>query len=304
MPSEYEDNKILVADKDRMKYVLKDITELVDANENFSDAVLSTQWGMNDQFNKYTKVINHNLNSQNLILSFYDVDCINIPTIQWQILDNDNVLLINDSAIDCRVVINCSQGTAGDGNGNGSSLVTSADFIDDTRIRDDKSYSSKQITNILQTDYAQKSNVFTKNQANSRFSLKENEHVHSNIKTLNKISEDVNGQLYFNNKMIMTEITAYTYQQAFTQESHPIALDIILDVNEVFTSNNYKAIINSEFTIKNNIPETGTEEDDKIDNQLHLVVVDNTLTVLDVFIKPSDTQKYILGISPNLKIMA
>ena len=307
MPTEYIDGGVLVSNADTQKYELKDISDLVDCTENFSLEVVSTEWGLNDNFGKYTKVINHNLNSQNLIISFYDTENISVD-IKWQILDISNVLLISDNALDGRVVINCSQGTTGDGSGasgsGSSTVIKSTDFIDNTRARDDKTYSSNYLVNMLQTDYAQKSNVFTKTQANARFSLKELEHIHTNETTINKFSEDINGQLYYGNKMVMTEITAYTYQKVFVQESHPISLDLILDVNEVFTNNNYKAIINTEFTIRNNIEKTGTEEDDKADNQLHLVVVDNTLTVLDVYIKPSDTQKYILGISPNVKIMA
>ena len=306
MPDKYEDNKLLVSNLRKMKYELKDISELVSCKENYTKGVKSDEWGLNDDLNKYTKVINHDLNSKNLIVSIYNEKDIIIDYVSYQILDNNNIMLIVDNILDCRIVINCSQGTTGNGSNSNSGYtnVLSSDFIDDTRQRNDKTYSSNNIMSILQSNYLQISNAFTKNQANARFSLKENEHVHTNSKVLNKLNEDVNGDLFFNNKRILTELQAYTYQQKFINESHPISLDMILDINEIMTNNNYKAIMQCEFTIKNNISETGTDEDEKIENKLHLVVIDNTLTVLDVYISPSDTQKYILGISPNMKIMA
>ena len=60
-------------------------------------------------------------------------------------------------------------------------------------------------------------------------------------------------------------------------------------------------IMNSEFLIRNEIESVDPDTD--ANNMLNLVVSENNIVVLNVEIDPSNTQKYILGISPDTKIM-
>ncbi|WP_243186848.1 signal peptidase II [Clostridium muellerianum] len=91
------------------------------------------------------------------------------------------------------------------------------------------------------------------------------------------------------------------YENHWTKECFK-GVNLLTDIKDIFVSNKYHAISNSEFTIKNNIDSVDKETDIKPENQLHLVITDNNITILDVFILPQNTQKYILGISPNLKV--
>ena len=305
MPSVYEDNKVLVSNKNKMKYELLDMRELFNSKENYSTTITEDEWGLNDELDgKYTKVINHDRNSMVLIVAVYDANNMNITNnFNYQLLDNDNLMLITSSPINCRIIINCSGIAIGGGSssgGTGSAIISADMFIDDNRIRDDKAYSSKGITNILQNEYVKKNDVYTKSQCDNTFALKSTEHTHANYNTLLKLSEDTQGNILFNDKILLTELKASIYQKQLTEETHN-DLDLIIDVNSIFSGNNYQAIISSEFTIRNNI--INNEDTNNIEeNQLHLVITDLDLTILDVYIKPSETQQYVLGISPNIKI--
>ena len=305
MPSVYEDNKVLVSNKNKMKYELIDIRELFNSKENYSTTITEDEWGLNDELNgKYTKVINHDRNSIDLIVAVYDANNMNITNnFNYQLLDNNSLMLIASSPINCRVIVNCSGISVGSGgSGSGSAIISSDMFIDDNRIREDKTYSSKEITNILQNDYVKKNIVYTRSQCDNTFALKSTEHTHANYNTLIKLSEDSQGHILFNDKILLTELKASIYQKQLTEETHN-NLDLIIDVNSIFTKNNYQAIISSEFTIRNNI--INNEETNNLEeNQLHLVITDLDLIILDVYIKPSETQQYVLGISPNIKVYA
>lgn len=304
MPSVYEDNKVLVSNKNKMKYELIDIRELFNSKENYSTTITEDEWGLNDELNgKYTKVIKHDRNSIDLIVAVYDANNMNITNdFNYQLLDNNSLMLIASSPINCRVIVNCSGISVGSGgSGSGSAIISSDMFIDDNRIRDDRAYSSKEITNILQNEYVKKNNAYTRSQCDNKFALKETEHTHSNFNTLLKLSEDNSGNILFNDKVLLTELKATTYQKHVSEETHDKELYLLIDSNSIFNMNEFKAIISSEFTIKNNII-SNESTDNKEENQLHLVITDMDLTILDVFIKPSETQQYILGISPNIKV--
>ena len=77
---------------------------------------------------------------------------------------------------------------------------------------------------------------------------------------------------------------------------------MILNIADVMQDKKYITINSSEFTIKNLIIATGTDADKDDAHTLHLQVIDGSITVLDVTIEPQEVQKYILGISPNIKI--
>lgn len=302
MDGTVDNGKLLIADGTSLAYKLVDIKELSKDRPNFVIQISESDWIDNDGTYYYT-IIEHNLNSRGLICAAYDDLLCDIKTITFKILDDQRIELHHNNPINCAVVINCSQGTVGYGNGTGSGVVA-GDFIDDTKPRADKTYSSQKIENDLTTLYAKKTAVYDKMQADAKFALKSNEHIHTNKTVLDNFSEDDKKNLLYKGNRIITELKADTYILNFVSHESQIALDVLIDTNNVFLANNYMAIMQQEFTIKNNNPKTGTDEDNKKENQVHLVVTDNTLVLLDVYIEPEDTQKYLLGISPNIKVMA
>jgi hypothetical protein len=305
MPDAYDNGKVLVANGTLMNYELKDIGTLTNSKENYTKTIGQTDWGFDGTLGKYTVVVEHLLNSKNLIVGFYDATNFSINNISWGLVDGtdqNKIILESPNNNATRVVINCSQGAVGDGTGTGgSATITIADFIDDTRSRTDKTYSSSKLTTILGS-YAAKSTVYTKTESSALFSSKINEHIHTNITSLSKITEDVNGNMYFGGKKILTNLQPYTYQQHWDDRDFTSST-LLADVNTIFNANIYSAIMQSELTIKNDIASVNETEDAKAINQLHLVVLDSSLVVVDVLIPPGSTQKYILGISPNVQVM-
>lgn len=66
----------------------------------------------------------------------------------------------------------------------------------------------------------------------------------------------------------------------------------IIDVKQIFTKEKMKSISQAEFTIFN--------FHEQID--LNLYITDKEITILETKLKAKETQKYILGISPNIKV--
>lgn len=301
MPTSFDTGKLLVSNATLMKYELKDIGELTNSKANFTTTIDEYSWSFDSSNNRYMAIVDHELNSHNLIVAFYDA-AENYKSMSYRILSENEIMVYTTTAATTKVVVNCSQGAVGNGTGGtggGSTGVSVTDFIDDTRIREDKTYSSLMITNTL-ADYAKKATVYTKSESDARFSLKGTEHTHLNILTLNKFTEDLNGNVLFNGNKLLTSMKPFFYQQSWSNENQA-DLNVILNVNDVYNVQQYTAILESEFTIKNMIP--SVDETTDANNMLHLVVSDGTLVVLDAQIAPESTQKYLLGISPNLKIM-
>lgn len=67
----------------------------------------------------------------------------------------------------------------------------------------------------------------------------------------------------------------------------------IIDMKNLFKEMNIRSISQSELIIYNPVEDMG---------DVQLYVTDREIPILDVQIKSKDTQKYILGISPNLKV--
>lgn len=184
---------------------------------------------------------------------------------------------------------------------NNIKTVTIGDFIDDTSVRTDKTYSSSKISTTLD-EYPPKSTVYTKTESNALYASKLNEHTHANMSALNKISEDSDGNMYFDGKKLSISMNPYTYQNHWDKQDYTTST-LLVDVNAIFNENKYNAILSTEFTIQNNITSVDEKTDALAENQLHLVVIDNSITVLDVLIPPASVQKYLLGISPNVQVM-
>ena len=299
MPQTYENGKVLVANQNNMNYELKDIGDLTNSKENFVTNIDVSDWVYNVETKRYEKIINHELKSKNLIVAFYNGTEVVSPH-SYKILDENNIIVYSENTDACKVVINCSQGVVGDGTGSGGSgSVTAGDFIDDYRKRADKTYSSSKIESLL-TDYALKDNVYSKTQADALFALKGNEHKHSNLQILNGLTDDASGALYYKGVRLMTGFNPSLLQKSWNQEDYT-DLSLLCDIRQLFQDNNMNVIMNSEFLIRNIVESVDPDTD--ANNILNLVVSENNIVVLNVEIEPSNTQKYILGISPDTKVM-
>jgi|GEM_PF-6494543 len=303
MPATYDNGKVLVANSSLQAYELKDIGTLTNSKENFTKSISQTDWYHDTTLGMYTCSVSHGLNSKNLIVGMVDASDNSINNVTWQIMDDDTVMFKSTTGDAIRGVINCSQGVDGSGTGGtgGAATVTSSDFIDDTRVRTDKTYSSSKIITTL-NNYAPKSTVYTKTESKALYASKLNEHIHTNMSTLNKITEDSNGNMYFGDQKILANLKPYTYQNHWDRQNYTTST-LLVDVNTIFNTNKYNAILNTEFTIQNNIASVDEKTDALAENQVHLVVIDNSIVVLDVLILPASVQKYLLGISPNVQIM-
>jgi hypothetical protein len=300
MPTTLVNNGVLVANSSTNKYELKDVANLTNSHENPSYNVKQVDWYWDTNNNCYLCDITHNLQSINVIVGIYDSTNNIISNVFPKVVNSNSIQLKCQTTPVCRVVINCSQGTVGSSSG-GSTIVTSSDFIDDTRVRSDKTYSSDFINTTLK-GYAQTNQIYTQTQSNLLYATKNSEHLHNNFDLLQQLTTDSSNNLYFSGQKLLTNFQPYTYQLKWTNENKPI-LNTIVDVNSIFLSNSINAIMNSEFTIVNNIVSIDDTTDSKTENLVHLLVLDNTIKILDVYIKPSRTEKFILGISPNISIM-
>lgn len=296
MPTTYDNGKVLVANKDKMLYELKAVSDLTNSHANFSTVIDSTNWtaaGTSAQ-----ALVEHKLNSKNLIVSFYDTDD-NSITLPYKIIDANQILVTSANTNPTKVVINCSQGVEGTGTVGTNTSVTASDFIDDNRARLDKTYSSTKIEATLSQNYMQKANTYTKAESDAKFSEKGLEHTHANFTTLTKFSEDAAGNIMYNGKNLLSKIEPFFYEQHWNGQTNA-ALDMVINIADVMQSKSFITINSSEFTIKNLISATGTATDKE--NTLKLQVIDSNIIVLDVDILPQEVQKYVLGISPNIKI--
>ena len=145
----------------------------------------------------------------------------------------------------------------------------------------------------------QKTNTYTKAESDAKFSEKGLEHTHVNFTTLTKFSEDAAGNIMYNGKNLLSKIEPFFYEQHWNGQTNA-TLDIVINIADVMQSKSFITINSSEFTIKNLISATGTDTDKE--NTLKLQVIDSNIIVLDVDILPQEVQKYVLGISPNIKI--
>jgi hypothetical protein len=302
MPTTFADNSVLVSNATKQTYELRDIATLTNSHENKTFTIAPTDWFWSNTDNCYMCEIVHNLASTSLVLGKYDNFNNEISNVFSKVENSNAILLKCQTQQPCRIVINCSQGTVGDGTGsNTGAMVTASDFIDDTRVRSDKTYSSQNIANTLK-NYSQVNLTYSKAQSDAMFASKTSEHIHDNLDVLKQLTSDVDKNLYFGGQKLLLNFQPNTYQQKWNGASQTTQATLV-NVNSICIANKINAIMNSEFTIQNNIVSVNDTEDNKPANQIHLVILDNTLKILDIYIKPSEVQKYILGISQNISIM-
>lgn len=123
MPKTHSQNKVLVSNAQEQKYELKGIDELTTSKENYTTVITSDNWGDNSALGYYRTVVTHNLNSKNLLVAFYDANDTVKKTYEYTILNELEIEVRSNDNNECRIVINCSQGTAkglGGGSGGGS----------------------------------------------------------------------------------------------------------------------------------------------------------------------------------------
>lgn len=86
------------------------------------------------------------------------------------------------------------------------------------------------------------------------------------------------------------------YEASWNNEVNS-TLTKMADIRDIFLEKNMKSIDRAELLIRNNKNPSQTQ-----DNNVELVVFDKDIKIMDTLIEPKDTQKYLLGISPNVKI--
>lgn len=303
MPKTFEEGKVLVANAIGMKYELRDIGTMTNSKANFAAVIEQGDWTWSAVDNNFQKLVEHKLASKDLIVAFYDNQETN-KTFNYKILDENQIMVYSNTDIFAKVVVNCSQGAVGNGTGGsgGSATVTASTFLDDARVRLDKTFSSHQIMEVLK-GYPTRSNVYTRPEADARFALLSDAHVHANLDTLREFGDDGFGNATYKGRTLLTSIKSRMHQEQFLNRNEQFALKTIVDVATVFMTQEFSSILSSEFTIKNTIPVVDPITDAKLENQLRLVVNDGPITVMDVWLKPQETQKYMLGISPNIKVL-
>lgn len=159
----------------------------------------------------------------------------------------------------------------------------------------------KNILDSLLPNFLKKGDVFTNEESKKIFADKLLEHNHPNKDCIDLLTMDLHDVYFKGNKILTTALKPTTYPKEWKSQINSEST-MIIDVKSILTDNLYSAIIASEFNIRNDIASVDTTTDALEENQLHLIVSDNGITTLDVLISPANTQEYVLGISPNIKI--
>lgn len=285
MPKKHEHGKVLVSDVNNNKYVLANKEELTMSIENFSSTILEEEWI--ESGNKFEATVFHNMASENLLVSFTNDLKIEDKTITYQVLDNKNIKVFSPERKNIKCVINCALGA---GNGYWQYLMdwSKIDFVDDSRIRDDRAYSSYKLTNMLKS-YALKNDYYTKTISDSKYAVKTLEHDHLNKLVLDDFNTDENGDVTFKNKRLLTEMNPLTISLEDLFDN--AELTEVYDMKTIYTQNNLQAVIASEILVQN----TGQDE-------ATFQIKDGRFTLVTITLQPNEVQKYHLGISNKVKV--
>ena len=288
MPKVHEHGKVLVSDVNNQKYVLANKEELTMSIENFHKTIVEDEWIKSE--NGYETIITHDMSSEALIVSFVNTNKRMLNNITYEILDKSRIKIIAPTNEEVLCTINCSLGA---GNGYWQYLMdwSKIDFVDDSRIRSDRAYSSKKLTDMLKS-YAKTSDYYTKAVSNSRYAIKEYEHYHDNEEVLNNIGINIDGDITFKNKRLLTEVNPTTISVETIEEFKESTE--IYDFKTLCSDNNIQAIVASELLIQNT-------SDLK---ECSFMIRDGGIDILSVQLKPKEVQKYHLGISNRTKVFA
>lgn len=286
MPNIHEHGKVLVSDVNNQKFVLADKEDLTMSIENFTKTIEENEWIENGDI--YEHIIEHNMSSEALIVSFVDEFKIEDKNVTYEILDKSKIKALSNSNKKLVCTINCSLGA---GNGYWQYLMdwSKIDFVDDTHIRPDRAYSSEKLTNMLKK-YALKSDYYTKSVSDAKYSRLEYEHEHENASILNELGMDNDGDITFKGRRLLTEMNPST-----------ISLDNIFnetdfvevyDINSIYNDHHLQAILASEILVQN------------ISNKEAVFKIkDGGMDLVNVTLLPNEVQKYHLGISNKIKII-
>lgn len=288
MPAINEHGAILVSNQTLMQYDLVPADELSISQENYYTEVQTSDWvDVNGDGSRYEFTVTHTLDSEALILSFTNMNKEQLRNVTYKIIDKSNVLLISDSDDAIRVTINCSLGVV-NGYWNHIFDISKITLIDDKAPRTDRAYSSKKLEELISV-FADKNDVYTKAECNNTFSLKTNEHTHANFNILNKISEDKLGNITYNGKTLLTEISGEAVRES--QVFNHSTLTEIINVESIANANSVNSILASEIVIKNN------SNDD-----MELLIKDGNLVLVNEKLPAQGVQKYNLGVSTGTSI--
>ena len=266
---------------------------VVGGNENIVYEIGVGDWFLDTLTGEYSHIVNHGLKTENLITDFYSVTKRHLD-LDYSIEDEDSIKVYVDSPKYVKVVVNASLGMLTES----LRTIKTSDFLDDSGIKSNKSWSSFKINQVL-ADYAKRADVYNKIQSNLLFASKNSEHTHTNPDVLDGFSTNEYGDLLFNGVSVLTNVEPKIKVLTFDNQDNAI-LNLVIDTAPIYQEIKGIFIAGSEFIIKNNIP--SVDEASDINNRTNLVVIDGGLEVLNVFIKPGETQKYLLGTSPNVKV--
>ena len=281
MPTEYVHGKVLVSDETNQKYVLANKEELTMSIENFKASLEEADYTLVD--NKHEAIITHNMASEALLVSFVDANKQELKDITYQIIDKNSIKIISDTPRGTSIAINCALGA---GNGYWQYLMdwSKIDFVDDTRLRNDRAYSSIKLTN----EFCKKADTYSKLESDNRFAIKELEHDHSNKATIDNFKE-IEEEIYYKDKRLFTQIKPLT--TTIDKDVSSLDLEEVINLNSIMLTNRFQALISSELLIENTS-----------DTELQLLIQDGRFNLINVVLVPGDVQKYITGISKDIKI--
>lgn len=296
MPAETDfiENGFLVADLNSLSYKQRSLDEFTKKLENKSFEINSNDWIENN--GEYEYQIAHGLGSENIIAAAYNQNA--SFDIKTEIINENNVKITSKIKEDLRIVINTTQGTISTtARSSNITQITQDMFIDDLRSRTDKTYSSDKINSLL-TEYAKKSDVYTKIQADYLFAEKSSEHTHKNINVLNAFTL-VNNELYHNGKKLITAFNPTTHTVS-AQNVTAASLSLLVDTSAEMVNSGIKMISAAQILVKN---ETNTTNNPYLEEDyVRLIISEGNITIIDVMIEPGTSQQYTLGVSPNVKV--
>lgn len=292
--NDFIENGFLVADINSKTYKQKNISEFTSILENKTINIDASSWEQSES--EYTVTINHYMKTESVIVAAY-VNNI-LTTVKTEILSIDSVKITHSQNVNMKIVINSSQGTISSvaREIGGSQPITPDLFIDDLKTRTDKSYSSVKIQETL-NDYAKKSNMYSKIECDSKFSLKSNEHGHNNVAVLEKLIS-IDNELYYNGQKLLTSFNP-TMHTIKGDNQNIENLTLLINTSNEIVKSGIRMINNAQFLVKNTL---AVKQDIQESDNVTLIIEEGNIPIVNVKISPQESQQYTIGISPDVKI--
>ena len=296
-PKEHDHGKILISNGINKEYELVNAEALTLSKENYYITISASSW-VEDSDGTYYYDIDHPLESMALIIQCVDTNNELDSNIKYKIFSNTKVRVRSVSRKFLRVTINCSLGVT---NGYWSHAfdVNKIQIVDDTRPRVDKAYSSQYLETKMQ-GFANREEHYTKEESNIKYAVKSLEHDHANKRILDKFNEDLNGDVFYGGRKLLTDIKAKSFSDAkLGQISTSLAK--IFDIENYMNLSQITALSASEVLIRNtNIPSGNAVSD--ANKKIRIRIMDGQITMIDGYLMPAEVQKYQLGISKSTTV--